>query len=131
MLSRSDLLGKKTFLTATVDVQGGQVMVREMTGLEREEFLKLLTADADLVIPEGAQAQVVRWCAVDEDLEPLFSEADDSKIAAMPGGALEALVLKIIDISGLSTGAAENLEKNLEDPVASTGSGLQKLSAAQ
>lgn len=131
MLSRAELLSKKTLKHSTVKIALGEVGIRELNGREREDVFALL-AGAELAITPGMQSKVALWCVVDENLDPVFEPGDEEKINAMGGKALEAIVLGVLALSGMTDASAEEIEKNSDsEPSGVTGSGSLKLSAAQ
>jgi hypothetical protein len=131
MLNRNDLLGKATLKRSIVDIGIGQVGIREMNGEEREEFLQLISG-SEVSVEPGMQAKLVRYCAIDEDGDSIFTESDHEKINEMGGQTLEKIVLAIMDLSGITSDSSEELEKNSSGELSVVpGSDSPKQSVAQ
>lgn len=131
MLGRTELLSKKTLKHATLNLELGEVGIRELNGDEREKVFALL-AGSEIAIEPGMQAKVARWCVVDENLDPVFVEGDEEKINAMGGQALQAIVLAVLALSGMTDESVEELEKNLpSESNGASGSDSPKVSAVR
>lgn len=130
MLTRAELLGKYTIRTSSVHLPIGEVGIRELNGAEREQVFTMLSGAGELAISPGMQAKVAAWCVVDENLDAIFDAADEERINAMGGAALEKIVLAVLALSGISDEGAEAIEKNSSsEPSGVTGSGSRKVSA--
>lgn len=131
MLGRDQLLGKATLKRSSVEIELGEVGIRELNGREREEVLEMFVGSTAAITP-GMQAKLARWCVVDENLDPVFQDGDEDQINAMSGRSLETISLAVLRLSGLTEDSAEDLEKNLPgEPSVGSGSGSPRLSAAQ
>lgn len=132
MLSRKQLLGGATVKTDVVKIHGGEIGIRAFNGAERVEFLQKASGDM-AAVEDDYQAQIVCKCAIDEEGEPIFKEGDtEALFQAIDGDSLQKVVLAILDLSGLTAGSAEDLEKNsLSELSVVTGSDSPKQSAAQ
>jgi hypothetical protein len=128
-----DLITRKAILEADdietrrvhVPEWGGDVLVRSMTGAERDAF------EATIVQKRGKDYQVnmhniraklAAWTIVDEKGEHLFSEVDVEALSKKSAGALQRIFNVSQELSGITAGDVEELAKNLR-PGQSDGSG--------
>ena len=131
MLSRKELLGKATVKRGEVMISTGVVGIREMNGAERDQYLAMMT-ESHFEIPAGLQAKLVRWCVIDENGDSLFTEDDDEHINQMGGQDLQAIVLAVMGLSGLTEDSVEELEGNSPGELSAVpGSSSPKQSVAQ
>jgi hypothetical protein len=118
-LSRDDILKKDDLPTEEVHVPewGGTVLVRGMTGRERDEF------EASMAQQRGGQlvqnwantrAKIVIRCTVDEDGKRLFDAADIDVLGEKSGAALDRVFEVATRLSGMG-------EKDVEDLTANFG----------
>jgi hypothetical protein len=118
-LSRTAILSKTELATEVVDVPewGGQVVVRELTGAERDAwegaFLDPETRDVKTDYMVNARARLVALAVVDEDGERVFHDEDVEKIGKLSGAALDRIFSVASRMSGLSRSDLAELEKNL------------------
>lgn len=117
LLKRADILAANDIQTQIVQVPewGGEVAVRGMTGLERDEF------EASIVEGSGKKtsvkwknirARVASLCIVDEAGSRLFTESDIQDLGDKSAAALERVFDVARRLSGLSESDVETLEKN-------------------
>jgi hypothetical protein len=128
----STILGREAILAApdikteqvAVPEWGGTVLVRGMTGAERDEY------EATLVVGKGknrdvnmrnARAKLVVRCLVDADGKRLFGDADVAALGKKSATALERVFDVARRLSGMSDEDLEELMGNL--PGQSDGSG--------
>ena len=124
-------LSKESILTATdlpteeveVPEWGGSVLVRGMTGRERDEF------EASMVGQRGGQeyrdygnlrAKAVVKCVVGDDGERLFTDQDASALGEKSFAALERVYDVIARLSGLREADVQARERDFPGP---TGTG--------
>ena len=114
-LSREDVLKADDLATEEVAVPewGGTVLVRGMTGRERDEFeastLDQRTGRQNLA---NTRAKIVIRCVVDDDGNRLFDAADIDALGAKSGAALDRVFTAAARLSGLSGGDVEELTQN-------------------
>lgn len=132
MLSKEQLLGRSVMKTVKVDLDRDFVMVRELSGVEREKYLDMMSESGYVTLPKGLQQELACWCVVDENGERVFNDDDVERIGQMSGSSLQKISLAILRVSGLTDDGVGELEKNSEgDLSAVPGSDSPKLSAAQ
>lgn len=114
------ILSREALLNATAPPQeivkvkqlGGDVIVRGMTGEERDDF------EASLIIGKGRnrdvqmrnmRAKLVAYCCIDESGKRLFSEADAAQLGKTRADVLNKLFGVAQRLSGISEEDAEEL----------------------
>lgn len=116
--------------TITVDALDGDVLVREMSGLEAAHFQK---RSLDVIKPNNGgiksaealarlNASVLINGVINEDGSAVFSNDDAGVLMDMPSSVLETIANEILDISGLTAGGRRRAEKN-SMPNGGSGSG--------
>lgn len=117
LLSRDDILKAEDIGTETVSVPewGGEVLVRGLTGRERDTF------EADLLVrrggqmevdPRNARARLVALCVVGEDGKQLFTRDDVAALGEKSAAALDRIYEAAARLSGLSEKDQKELEAN-------------------
>ena len=97
---------------------GGTVRLRGMSGVDRDAFeaASLLPARGKSQTREvnlqNIRARLVACCAIDEDGQPLFSEADVIWLGKKSGAALDRLADVAKRLSGLTAKDVDDLVKN-------------------
>lgn len=122
LLTRAEILAAKDITTERVEVPewGGAVMVRGLTGTERDKYDESLVdmragrkhARPDLA---NTRTKLVVRCIVDADGNLLFSERDIAILGKKSAAALERVYDKAAELSGLNTenvDSDEDAEKN-------------------
>lgn len=105
--------------TVNVPEWGGDVVVRELTGTERDSYEAQQTVrKGDRVEPNpiGFRARLVVRALVDENGNRLFKDTDAPKLSEKNGAVLDRLWDEIALLSGLVATAVEDAEKNSETP---------------
>ena len=108
MLSRDTILAKNDVKVEEVKVPewGGSVLVRGMSGDQREAFEKAQTREVPAgnrqarrsgqtnteVVREYLRARIVAWCVVDSEGSLVFHDSDIPALNAKSGAALERVV---------------------------------------
>jgi hypothetical protein len=116
-LSRDDILKAEDLTTEEVDVPewGGTVLVRGMSGRERDEF------EASMAERRGGRmvqnfantrAKLVSYCVVDDDGQRMFTAADIAALGEKSGAALDRVFEAAARLSGLSDTDVEELTEN-------------------
>jgi hypothetical protein len=112
--SRDSILGADDLRTETVSTEEwGEVRIRTMTGLERDQFdAHLVRAKKSTGVndPTEVRARLVMLCAVDEKGERLFKEADIPALQGKAGKPLGEVADAIAELNGM--GQEEELAKN-------------------
>jgi hypothetical protein len=119
-LTRDAILAATALKTEEVDVSdtawGGVVLVRELTGRERDEFeASLAVQRGKQVVPDVAnmRAKLVARCVIDPDSrEPLFTQADVNALGELSGAALNRVAEVASRLSGLKEEDLEEIAKN-------------------
>jgi hypothetical protein len=126
-LTKQNILDAQDLKTETVAVPewGGEVIVRGMTGAERDRF------EASIVQTKGKdqtlnmvniRAKLASLTICDEDGKRLFTEADIAKLSGKSASALQRIFAVAQKLSGIGEAdvkeLAESLQENpLEDSV--------------
>jgi hypothetical protein len=125
------LLGKDAILAADdikservpVPEWGGEVMVRGLTGSQRDEWEAGLTIRrGKQVVPDmrNFRARLVVLCVVDETGQLVFHAGDVDALAGKSGAALDRIYDKAAELSGIGEKDVEDLTR---DFVKTDGSG--------
>lgn len=98
MLSREAILGIDDLPTEEVSVPewGGTVLVRAMTGAERDQLERMLAKDT------VSRASIAALCLVDANGDRLFTDADLDALAKKNGGALEKVVNAALSFNAIT-----------------------------
>lgn len=118
ILNRAAILAANDLATVTVDVSewGGAVIIRSMTGAQRDAYeTSLMTKDASgryTIDTENMRAKLVIFTAVDETGTPLFTLDDLPALASKSAAVIERLFVAAQRINGLSKDAVADAEKN-------------------
>ena len=123
-LTREQILGAEDLPRAEVPVPewGGVVLVRSLTGRERDQYEESLIrwrasggqrvkVGADLA---NARARLVSLAVIDEDGTRLFSDQDVHALGEKSSRALERVFDVAARLSGLQPGDVEELVGNFE-----------------
>ena len=116
ILKRDEILGAQDILPPVevpVPEWGGSVLVRQMNGVQREEYSAMVSKlPSDKKGDQYATARYLSVVLVDESGNLLFSEADIKELGAKSAKALWRVWDKAAEINGLVPD--EELEKNSE-----------------
>jgi hypothetical protein len=117
VLSRKDLLERKSAEPVLVDLPGGGVVyVRKMDGIDREEFE---SACAQMLEGEGVQCirgLLTVCCACDENGVRLFSEDDMPQVSRLDADVLSAIHKAASKLNGLNEQATDSPKNSETDP---------------
>jgi hypothetical protein len=115
-LNKEQILGAQDMKTETVEVPewGGAVLVKTMTGTERDAFEFSLVAgqDAEKRKVSHVRARLVAYTLVDEAGALLFSEADIAALGAKSAAALDRVYDVAARLNGVGQKDLEALAKN-------------------
>jgi len=111
ILKREDILNIDDLPKETVKVPewGGDVLVRGLTGAERERLESQITKDSD---ENTIRSRLVSFACVGEDGKSLFTEADVAALKEKSAVALSRVFEMAQRLSGLGIAAPEDLRKN-------------------
>ncbi|OYD65956.1 UNVERIFIED_ORG: hypothetical protein BDU10_8607 [Burkholderia sp. CF145] len=119
ILTKSDILAADDLKTETVDVPewGGAVIVRMMTGTQRDAYeASLMKRDGDgkyRVDTVNMRTKLLVHTVVDEAGRSLFDgDADVLELAGKSSAAIERLFTVAQRLNGLAADSVENAEKN-------------------
>jgi len=112
MLSRNDILNIKDLPTETVNIPewGGNVIVRTMTGLQRDEFEQAVFHDGikDLT---NIRARLCSMSIVDGTGKTLFSDSDIEALGKKNAKALDRVFAIAKKLSGIGRAEMNALKK--------------------
>lgn len=118
-LTRTAILGKTELATERVNVPewGGPVVVRELTGAERDAwegaFLDPDTQGLKADYMVNARARLVAMAVIDDDGARIFSADDVALLGELSGAALDRVFQVGTRLSNLTKADLAELEKNL------------------
>lgn len=118
ILNKDQILEANDLKTETVDVLewGGSVLVRSLTGTDRDAF----EASMITVSPDGTRkpnmnnmrAKLVALTVVDEAGRLVFDVSDVDRLARKSAAALERVFMAAQRINGIGVDAQEDIAKN-------------------
>ena len=117
-LSKDDILKAQDNAAEEVDVPewGGSVLVRGMTGRERDAFeVSLLQPGRGgrrAPDPVNLRAKVVVRCVVDDDGSRLFTDGDATELGEHSGAAIDRVYAVAARLSGLSGDDQEEMARD-------------------
>lgn len=115
ILSKEQILGADDLVVEQVEVPewGGAVLVRTMTGKERDRFEELTYHDggADL---DNMRARLVSLTVVNEQGGAVFTEDDITALGKKSSKALDRVLDKARELNGLTREDLQALLKNSE-----------------
>lgn len=116
ILTRDQILAANDIVTEVVPVPewGGEVLVRGLTGAERDAFEKNIVEikGKRTIVKDNIRAKFVAATVVDEAGHLLFDEADIYPLGKKSAAALDRVFAAAQRLSGLSDSDVEELEKN-------------------
>lgn len=132
ILSAAEILGVADLETVTVEVPewGGSIIVRAMSGTQRDQYETSLMEKQDdgsyKVNTENMRAKLVCFTAVDEAGNPLFTADQLTALAGKSAAVLERVFDAAQKINGLNKNAVDDAAKNSgSDPQGALPSGSQ------
>jgi hypothetical protein len=118
ILSKADILAASDLATETVEVPewGGAVIIRGMTGTQRDAYENsLMVKEGDgkyRVDTENMRVKLVLYCAVDEAGNQLFDATELAALAGKSAAVIERLFNAAQTLNGLNKGAVDDAAKN-------------------
>jgi hypothetical protein len=132
-LSRDDVLKAEDLTTEEVSVPewGGTVLVRGMSGRERDEFeASAMDQRSGRVNYANTRAKIAIRCVVDDEGKRLFDAADIDVLGEKSGAALDRVFAVASRLSGLADSDVKELTENFgETPSGSSSSASPPSSA--
>lgn len=119
-LSREQILSADDRKTVTVAVPewGGDVLVRSLTGAERDKFeesLQTVRGNKTKRNLKNFRARLVSLCLVNEQGELLFSPPDVEHLGAKSVAALQRVFNKCNELNGMSDEDIEELTQDFDE----------------
>lgn len=116
-LSASDIFKVEDLITEEVEVPewDGMVLVRALTGKERDEYeASLVERKGDQIIfkKENVRARLVAKCVVDEDGERLFKDSQIEALGKKNAAPLDRIYDVCTRLSGIGPSSMADFEKN-------------------
>ena len=117
-LSKDDILKAADNAPEEVNVPewGGTVLVRGMTGKERDAFeLSLMTPGRGgrrEVNPANVRAKVVVRCVVDDEGNRLFTDAEAAEVGELPAAGIDRVYAVAARLSGMSESDQEEMARD-------------------
>ena len=116
MLTRNGILACEDMPTEQVDVPewGGMVLVRSLTGVERDSFEQVCIDQRSgrKMRLQGLKALLVIMCACDETGQQLFTDEDRDAVNAKSGAALDRIYQVAARLNHLLAEDVEELAGN-------------------
>ena len=116
VLSKDQILQADDLKKETVDTPewGGDVLVRELRGRERDAFEEGSMDKQRNVSMKNMRARLVAMSAINEEGERLFTAAEATQLGDKSATALNRLFEVCCRLSGITSDDVEKLEKNSE-----------------
>lgn len=117
-LTRDQILAADDIATEVVDVPewGGEVLVKGLTGRERDQFEESILVQNGKTRPKmklaNMRAKFVALSIVDDGGRRIFDDADIESLGQKSAAALQRVFEVAQQLSGLSDDDLEELEKN-------------------
>jgi len=116
VLSKDQILQADDLKKETVDTPewGGDVLVRELRGRERDAFEEGSMDSKRNISMANMRARLVAMSAIDEEGQRLFSNKEAAELGDKSATALNRLFEVCCRLSGITSDDVEKLEKNSE-----------------
>jgi len=116
ILTKDAILNADDLQTETVSVPewGGEVLVKTLTGTERDEFENSILGDKEKPDITNVRAKAVSLCVVDPEGKRIFSAEDVLKLGGKNSRALDRVFAVFQRINGMRKKDMEELIKNSE-----------------
>lgn len=113
-LTRDQILAVDDLPRETVAVPewGGELIIRGLTGRERDAYEQSLIRGRGVVDYDNARAKLLVRCIIDESGERVFTEDDADALGRKAGAVLDRLFSVAARLSGLGPGDVEELMGN-------------------
>jgi hypothetical protein len=117
MLTKEQILSANDLPTQVVNVPewNGSVIVKTMTGLERDSFEEsMLKADKKSIAYVGSKSRLCVRCIVDDSGKRIFSDEDAEALGKKSAPAINRIYDVAARINGINKEDIDELEKNSE-----------------
>lgn len=101
-LNATQLLALGAARRVTITLDGGDVLVRELSVADRAQVMALAANE-----PAKVPALVMRLCCINEDGSAIFSENDAQAISAMRTDIVDAIARAAMRVGGMTAGGDE------------------------
>ncbi len=124
ILSKDDILGAEDIKTMTVPVPewGGEVLVKTLTGAERDRFEQSIIDSDRKVVLTDARARLCAMSMVDKDGKRLFANDCIAALGEKSGAVLDRIYEVASQLSGMGKEDLEDMVKNSAIPGQEDGS---------
>ena len=114
LLSKEAILSASDVTTETVPVPewGGEVLVKVMTGTERDEWEAAIVESDGKVSRKNIRAKLVAQCIVDEQGNRLFTQDDVAALGKKSGSSLDRVYSVAARLNKLTGKDVDELAKN-------------------
>ena len=109
MLNKEDILGIK-LKTKTVELDQGEVCIKEFTTSDREKFEMLAIKMSKSGAAKNMKAKLLAISIVKEDGGRMFGDDEIGKISQMPSKVTELLFNEILELNGMGADALGDTE---------------------
>lgn len=121
LLTKDQLTQKRRLKTERVEIPelGGDVIVRELSAKERDEFDMSTIKRNGKKVEQNLQNLRARLCVravVDDDGKPLLTEADVAALGEQPGSIIDRIYTVAARLSGITKADEDELSKNSIPP---------------
>lgn len=110
MLNKNDLFSYQ-LKTKIVQLENGEVMIKEFTTASREQF-EMLAVKMQSGAAKNMKAKLISMSCVNEDGSRIFGDDEIDKISQMPSSITEVLFNEILNINGMGSDALGDTEGN-------------------
>jgi len=112
-LSKAQILAVDDRLTKDIDVPewGDSVLLRVMSGTERESFEREWQSTEDKLLPQY-KLKMLRRCLCDVDGKPLFDDTELAALGEKSALVIERLFKQCMRLNGFESGTVEEAAKN-------------------
>lgn len=116
-LTRDEIYASRDIVTEAVEVPewGGKVMVKALTGAERDRFEGSLVTGvgkAQKISTNDIRAKLCAWCIVDAKGTPIFTQADVATLSQKSAAALDRVYDVAARLSKISKEDVDELAGN-------------------
>lgn len=114
LLTREQILAATQLPAEVVAVPewGGEVLVRAMTALQRDQYEQDVTEGGTGLNLVGARARLVAAVCVDGENTPIFTLADVDALGQLNAVPVNRIAEVAMRLSGMEAGASEDMAKN-------------------
>lgn len=114
LLTKADIFKVEDIKSERVAVPewGGEVIVRGLTGTERDEFEQSIMGQKGTINLANTRARLVVYSVIDEDGKRLFEDWDVKALGQKSAAALDRVVSVAMRLSGISDTDMEDLTGN-------------------